>query len=127
VLENVTANRTTVVIAHKLPTVWNADNTAVIFGGVIVGQGNREKLTSLDNVYTSLVRAQDLGHVDGQDSSEEGALQSELRWLALRLNRDRCILTRNLGVERLGQWTTVWLDAYGSPIWSKRIYGTSWL
>jgi ATP-binding cassette subfamily B (MDR/TAP) protein 1 len=77
-LDNVSENRTTVVIAHKLSTVRNADNIAVIAGGVIVEQGNHEYLISLDGAYARLVKAQDLGHVsDDQESSAEEVVEPQ--------------------------------------------------
>lgn len=66
-LDNVSANRTTIVIAHKLSTVRNADNIAVMSDGVIVEQGTHDQLIDANGAYARLVRAQDLGHADSEE------------------------------------------------------------
>ncbi|KAF2258210.1 multidrug resistance protein 1 [Lojkania enalia] len=67
-LDNVSENRTTIVIAHKLSTVRNADNIAVMSDGIVVEQGTHNKLIKTNGAYARLVRAQDLG-----GASEEGS------------------------------------------------------
>ncbi|KAB8213879.1 P-loop containing nucleoside triphosphate hydrolase protein [Aspergillus novoparasiticus] len=59
-LENASKNRTTIVIAHKLATICNADNIVVISKGKIIEQGRHEDLVSRDSIYATLVKAQDL-------------------------------------------------------------------
>ncbi|KAE8416741.1 P-loop containing nucleoside triphosphate hydrolase protein [Aspergillus pseudocaelatus] len=59
-LENASKNRTTIVIAHKLATIRNADNIVVISKGKIIEQGRHEDLVSRNGIYASLVKAQDL-------------------------------------------------------------------
>lgn len=59
-LDSASENRTTVVIAHKLSTIRNADNIVVMSKGKIVEQGNHEELVSRNGTYSTLVKAQDL-------------------------------------------------------------------
>ncbi|KAF5621720.1 multidrug resistance 3 (p glycoprotein 3) [Fusarium sp. NRRL 25303] len=59
-LDNASRNRTTLVIAHKLATVRDADNIVVMSKGKIVEQGNHDDLVALDGTYAKLVKAQDL-------------------------------------------------------------------
>ncbi|RMZ70076.1 multidrug resistance 1 [Pyrenophora seminiperda CCB06] len=66
-LERVSQGRTTIVIAHKLSTIRNADNIAVMANGIVVEQGSHDQLLEADGAYARLVRAQDLG----QGQSEE--------------------------------------------------------
>ncbi|XP_047325305.1 ABC transporter B family member 4-like [Impatiens glandulifera] len=55
-LERVMVNRTTVVVAHRLTTIKNADVIAVVKNGVIVEKGRHEKLINIkDGFYASLV------------------------------------------------------------------------
>ena len=50
-LTQLTKNKTTIVIAHRLSTVLNADKIYVIDAGKIVDEGNHEFLLSNSNVY----------------------------------------------------------------------------
>ncbi|KAM0280352.1 hypothetical protein ACHAQH_004065, partial [Verticillium albo-atrum] len=69
-LDSVSKDRTTIVIAHKLATIRNADNIVVMAQGQVCEQGTRDELLALDSVYARLVRAQDLSPVEGQDCKE---------------------------------------------------------
>lgn len=51
-------NKTTVVIAHRLSTVMNADNIIVLDNGRIVEQGTHQELTRLKGYYYKLVKNQ---------------------------------------------------------------------
>lgn len=66
-LDNVSANRTTIVIAHKLSTIQNADNIAVLSDGLVIEQGTHDALIEANGAYARLVRAQDLGSGDNDD------------------------------------------------------------
>lgn len=51
-------NRTSVIVAHRLSTVKNADNIIVLENGEIVEQGNHEQLTEKRGKYYELVKNQ---------------------------------------------------------------------
>ena len=53
-LNEISKNRTTIVIAHRLSTVRNADNIIVIGNGNIVEEGNHNKLIKNKNIYKKL-------------------------------------------------------------------------
>nr|VDD03884.1 unnamed protein product [Brassica oleracea] len=56
-LDRVMVNRTTIVVAHWLSTIKNADVIAVVKNGVIVEKGKHESLINIkDGVYASLVQ-----------------------------------------------------------------------
>ncbi|CAM6028990.1 unnamed protein product [Sphagnum balticum] len=56
-LDRVMQNRTTVVVAHRLSTIQNADVIAVVKNGAIVEQGtHRTLLANKGGTYSSLVR-----------------------------------------------------------------------
>ncbi|TIA38173.1 multidrug resistance protein, partial [Aureobasidium pullulans] len=59
-LDNVSKDRTTLVIAHKLSTIQKADKIAVLSEGVLVQEGTHEQLLTSGGAYAKLVRAQDL-------------------------------------------------------------------
>ena len=55
-LDQVMVNRTTVVVAHRLSTIKNADVIAVVKKGVIAEKGKHETLIRIkDGAYASLV------------------------------------------------------------------------
>jgi ATP-binding cassette subfamily B (MDR/TAP) protein 1 len=69
-LDNVSENRTTIVIAHKLSTIRNADNIAVMSAGLVIEQGTHDQLLMADGAYARLVKAQDLGHANSDNDIE---------------------------------------------------------
>lgn len=70
-LDRVSKGRTTIVIAHKLSTIRNADNIAVMANGAVVEQGKHNDLLTRDGAYSRLVRAQDLGSTTGDAKNDE--------------------------------------------------------
>lgn len=60
--------RTTIIIAHKLATLRNADNIVVIDKGRIVEQGTHDSLVKQNGVYSRLVTVQNLS-IDEEESS----------------------------------------------------------
>ena len=57
-LAELSKGRTTLVIAHRLATIVNADRIAVIDHGVIVEQGNHVELLAHEGIYRRLSEAQ---------------------------------------------------------------------
>ncbi|KXS09939.1 multidrug resistance protein 3 [Gonapodya prolifera JEL478] len=75
-LDQAAANRTTIIIAHRLSTVKNADQIIVLKHGKIVEAGSHNELLEKSGDYADLVKAQDLetgdsSEDDGGDSQEE--------------------------------------------------------
>ena len=70
-LANVRQSRTTLVIAHKLSTIRNADNIIVMSKGTVIEQGTHfELLRKKDGTYAKLIASQYLG--DMQTSPKDG-------------------------------------------------------
>ncbi|MBD1928116.1 ABC transporter ATP-binding protein [Trichocoleus sp. FACHB-90] len=57
-LERITANRTTIAIAHRLSTVRNADCIYVMEHGKLVEHGRHEQLLAKPGIYASLWKVQ---------------------------------------------------------------------
>ncbi|WCJ23195.1 ABC transporter B family member 11 [Euphorbia peplus] len=89
-LDNVMVNRTTVIVAHRLSTVRNADTIAVIHRGLIVEKGSHSKLTeNPDGAYCQLIRMQEnnresKSNVDGPEIIVESGRHSSQRFSFLR-------------------------------------------
>ena len=58
--DELSRGRTTIIIAHRLSTVRNADCIAVVEEEHIVEQGSHRELLAKDGVYAALCRAQEL-------------------------------------------------------------------
>ena len=76
-LHRVSANKTTLIIAHKLATVMAADNIAVMTSGKVIEQGTHSELLEHDGLYVAMVRAQDLGAEAGEPDFREGSEEGD--------------------------------------------------
>jgi ATP-binding cassette subfamily B protein len=57
-IERLTANRTTLVIAHRLATVRNANRILVLDGGELVDEGTHTELIASSPLYARLAKLQ---------------------------------------------------------------------
>lgn len=57
-LDDLSVGRTTIVVAHRLSTIRNADEIAVISDGRIIEQGNHQSLMELGGTYAELYNLQ---------------------------------------------------------------------
>lgn len=72
-LAKVCANRTTIVVAHRLSTVINADQILVVKDGCIVERGQHEALLSRGGVYADMWQLQQRGQEEASEDSEPQA------------------------------------------------------
>ncbi|KAL8152327.1 hypothetical protein V2J09_010087 [Rumex salicifolius] len=92
-LDRIMSNRTTVVVAHRLTTIKNADNIAVVHQGKIVEQGTHEKLIEdPSGAYSQLVQLQ-------QGAKESKDAQAGAKNLDNRMDLDRVV--ERSGSQRL--------------------------
>jgi ATP-binding cassette, subfamily B (MDR/TAP), member 1 len=71
------ADITTIVIAHRLSTVKDADKIYVLDRGELVEEGNHEQLLRVNGVYARLVHTQiqlDQKYLEEKEEQEEGGL-----------------------------------------------------
>ncbi|CBI30804.3 unnamed protein product, partial [Vitis vinifera] len=72
-LQDIMTNRTTVIVAHRLTTIRNADIIAVVYRGKLVEQGTHtELIKDPDGAYSQLVRLQ-----QGNNEAEDQATDTE--------------------------------------------------
>lgn len=76
-LDSVARDRTTIVIAHKLSTIRNADNIVVMSNGNISEQGTHTELLDRGGIYSTLVKAQNLAPAENQSSLAETSSSEE--------------------------------------------------
>ncbi|XP_016452033.1 ABC transporter B family member 11 isoform X1 [Nicotiana tabacum] len=66
-LDKIMVDRTTIIVAHRLSTVRNADNIAVIHQGIIVEEGKHfELLKDPEGTYSRLIRFQEVNQAKEQ-------------------------------------------------------------
>ncbi|KAF2077589.1 hypothetical protein CYY_001130 [Polysphondylium violaceum] len=68
-IDKLMEGRTTIVIAHRLTTVQDADVIAVVRAGAIVELGTHTELFARNGVYTTLVKRQQKG--DGEEDKKK--------------------------------------------------------
>src|SRR5207253_5446636 len=71
-LERLMRGRTTLVIAHRLTTIQNADRIAVLDNGGIVECGSHQELLRCGGRYASLHELAHFGAVSGDDNPLTG-------------------------------------------------------
>nr|UOU03320.1 ATP-binding cassette subfamily B1-2 [Brachionus rubens] len=67
-LDKARMGRTTIIVAHRLSTIKNADLIYVLDKGVIGEFGTHEELMAKESIYFKLVKTQETGSVDDHDN-----------------------------------------------------------
>ncbi|XP_054511882.2 ATP-dependent translocase ABCB1 isoform X5 [Pan troglodytes] len=98
-LDKARKGRTTIVIAHRLSTVRNADVIAGFDDGVIVEKGNHDELMKEKGIYFKLVTMQTAGNeVELENAADES--KSEIDALEMSSNDSRSSLIRKRSTRR---------------------------
>uniref|UniRef100_A0A803JQ19 ATP-binding cassette sub-family B member 5 n=1 Tax=Xenopus tropicalis TaxID=8364 RepID=A0A803JQ19_XENTR len=85
-LEKASAGRTTIVIAHRLSTVWTADVIVVIENGAVAEQGTHKELMEKKGIYHSLVTAQSIDAAETDKQTETAQEMNRKPSLVKRLS-----------------------------------------
>ncbi|GIL71759.1 hypothetical protein Vretimale_808 [Volvox reticuliferus] len=79
-LDRLVVGRTTVVVAHRLSTIKDADAIAVVQGGSVVELGTHEGLLKDENgAYTLLVKLQMQVQRPAEEEAEQGAPEDDIQ------------------------------------------------
>lgn len=76
-LNQLMQGRTTIVVAHRLSTLFNMDRILVFHEGEIIEEGSHAELIELDGYYGYLWNMQAGGFLVSEDEEEEGELEDE--------------------------------------------------
>ncbi|KAF2325016.1 hypothetical protein GH714_022250 [Hevea brasiliensis] len=94
-LDRIMVNRTTVIVAHRLSTIRNADVIAVIHRGKMVEKGSHSELLSdPDGAYSQLIRLQEVNK-DSEHAAEDHK-RSDLSSESFRQSSQRISLRRSI-------------------------------
>ncbi|XP_061961360.1 ABC transporter B family member 21-like isoform X2 [Populus nigra] len=107
-LDRIMVNRTTVIVAHRLSTVRNADMIAVIYRGKMVEKGSHsDLLKDPEGAYSQLIRLQEVNKESKQETEDpkKSALSAEsLRQSSSqRISLKRSISRGSSGVGHSGR------------------------
>ncbi|KAG2199508.1 hypothetical protein INT47_009962 [Mucor saturninus] len=137
-LDKASSNRTTIVVAHRLSTIVNADLIVVMDHGIMIEQGKHNELLQLNGVYADLVRKQAIDTTDTSKiknidpdlllQQEEQEIQEQVREkeahklskLASKNNNEKDVKVESENKDRIyldsNNNSSVTLDAYDLKI-----------
>ncbi|KAJ6328955.1 hypothetical protein OIU77_010602 [Salix suchowensis] len=100
-LDRIMVNRTTVIVAHRLSTVRNAEMIAVIYRGKMVEKGSHsELLKDPEGAYSQLIRLQEVNKESKLET--EDPKKSDISAESLRRSSQRISLKRSISRESSG-------------------------
>ncbi|KAH8517134.1 hypothetical protein Peur_048355 [Populus x canadensis] len=94
-LDRIMVNRTTVIVAHRLSTVRNADMIAVIYRGKMVEKGSHsELLKDPEGAYSQLIRLQEVNKESEQEADDQK--KSDISTESFRHSSQKISLKRSI-------------------------------
>ncbi|KAF6172248.1 hypothetical protein GIB67_024870 [Kingdonia uniflora] len=88
-LDKIMANRTTIVVAHRLSTVKKSDMIAVIHGGKIIEKGLHSELVNSNGAYNQLIRLQNGNQESEMKSTNDPHKQEDTK--DYQIKSDQCL------------------------------------
>ncbi|XP_059164342.1 ATP-dependent translocase ABCB1-like [Physella acuta] len=100
-LDKAREGRTTVVVAHRLSTIQNADVIYVLDGGEVVEKGKHQELMKLKGAYYNLVTLQTLaGHDDeGFQENDQTMSEKKVDRSISRQHSQKKVLTQQVSIQ----------------------------
>ncbi|KAM7521367.1 hypothetical protein LguiA_011269 [Lonicera macranthoides] len=96
-LDRIMVNRTTVIVAHRLSTIRNADMIAVIHRGKMVEKGSHsELLKDPEGAYSQLIRLQETSNNDSEQQGGDDQKKTEISMESGRQLSQRMSYLRSL-------------------------------
>ncbi|KAI3967748.1 hypothetical protein MKW92_032694 [Papaver armeniacum] len=130
-LDKASLGRTTVIVAHRLSTILNADRIAVIQDGHVMEMGSHQELLELENgLYSSLLRTQEM--TDKRSTvhweSPNGNSMPRVSGSMSQSNSKNSLVRRDLDEDNdsrncLGTPAFWRLLALNQPEWKQTIFG----
>ena len=77
-LDRAQSGRTTVIVAHRLTTIRNADEIIAIENGEVKERGTHAELMAMNGLYHSLVMRQLTNEEDTEDKTKNGSVKAQL-------------------------------------------------
>ncbi|XP_053570110.1 ATP-binding cassette sub-family B member 5 [Bombina bombina] len=96
-LDKASKGRTTIVIAHRLSTVWAADVIVVIENGAVAEQGTHAELMEKNGIYHTLATAQAV-HISEDNEASESVAHGVCRRPSLVRRLSSKISAQNYGL-----------------------------
>ncbi|KAL9318790.1 hypothetical protein ACSQ67_015307 [Phaseolus vulgaris] len=93
-LNRIMINRTTIVVAHRLSTVKNADTIAIIHKGKMIEKGTHSELLKEDGAYSQLIRLQEINN-DSEESADHHS-KNEISGESFRQSSQRRSFQRSI-------------------------------
>ncbi|OVA16637.1 ABC transporter [Macleaya cordata] len=118
-LDRIMVNRTTVIVAHRLSTVKNADMIAVVHQGKIVEKGSHlELLKDPEGAYCQLIRLQEVSRESENDIEEPEIMLDSWRHSSKHMSFRRSISHGSSGqqAQKVPLWRLVYLNKPELPV-----------
>ncbi|KAF7723008.1 Multidrug resistance protein 1 [Apophysomyces ossiformis] len=89
-LDAVTANRTTIVVTHRLSTIRKADWIIVMDKGEIIEQGLHQDLIESNGLYANMVKQQEIVALADEKAPSESSADSDTKYEEVRTPYEDC-------------------------------------